>query len=250
MHPMSGSTRKGGQGTNGDRGNGVWQGVFLDFYGTIASGDVQAVEDVCRQVIEEHGLQIDAPQLAVKWGMRFFAAVEEIGCSTFRCLKQIESETLVETISPFVGPIDVRPYIERFNAYLARPTIYEEVREVLGRLSVPVCIVSNADEQELRSALEHQDLRFEYVISSESAGSYKPEPGIFEAALALTGWSADHVIHVGDSLHSDVGGAQRVGLKTAWVNRTHRISDIGTAEPDHVWTDLRPLVALTGGAGR
>ena len=247
---MSGFTNRATQGTNGHRTNGHWQGVFLDFYGTVASGDVQAVEDVCQEVIEDHGLTIDAPQLAVKWGMRFFAAVEEVGGGTFRCLKQIESETLIETVLPLAGRIDVQKYIESFNAYLARPTIYEEVREVLGRLRVPVCIVSNADEQELRSALAHQGLCFDFVVSSEFAGSYKPEAGIFETALALTGWSPGRVVHVGDSLHSDVSGAQRVGLKTAWINRTHRISDIGTAQPDHAWSDLRPLVALTGGADR
>ena len=85
------------------------------------------------------------------------------------------------------------------------------------------------------------------MVSSESARSYKPEPRIFEAALALTGWSADRVVHVGDSLHSDIGGAHAAGLKAAWVNRTCRISDIGTGQPDFTWNDLRPLVTLTEG---
>lgn len=238
------------QGTNGNGCKINWQGVFLDFYGTVASGDVQAVEAVCQQVIDDHQLAAEAPQLAVKWGMKFFAAVEAVGCSTFQCLKQIETDTLIDTIAPLTGPVEVDKYIRSFNEYLARPTIYEEVREVLDALKVPVCIVSNADEHELRTALDHHGLRFDYVVSSESSQSYKPEARIFETALELTGWAPDRVVHVGDSLHSDVGGARRVGVKAAWVNRTHRISDIGTAEPDYTWTDLRPLVALTNGPHR
>jgi len=242
-------------GGNGSSGNGDgakirWQGVFLDFYGTIASGDAQAVEAVCRQVIDDYGLTVDAPTLAVQWGQRYFAAVEAVNCENFQCLKQIERDTLIDALLPFTGRICVEKYIARFNEYLARPTIFEEVQEVLDALEVPVCVVSNADGHELRSAMAHHGLDIEFVVSSETARSYKPEPGIFKTALELTGWSPDRVVHVGDSLHSDVGGARGVGIKAAWVNRTCRIHDIGTAEPDYTWTDLRPLVALTSGDGR
>ncbi len=221
-------------------------GVFLDFYGTIASGDVQAVEAVCQQVIDDYGLVLTASQMAGHWGQRFFAALEATN-SSFKSLKQIENETLIETLLPLTGRVCVKKYIRSFNTYLGRPTLYEEVQDVLAALTVPVCIVSNADDEELCAALEHHGLRFEYVVTSEGSQSYKPDRRIFEAALALTGWSPDRVVHVGDSLHSDVGGAHGVGLKAAWVNRTVRISDIGTDQPDYSWTDLRPLVDLTCG---
>jgi FMN phosphatase YigB (HAD superfamily) len=60
----------------------------------------------------------------------------------------------------------------------------------------------------------------------------------------VTGWRVDRVIHVGDSLHSDVGGARKLGIRTAWVNRAERITDIGTDVPDMTWTDLNPLTQL------
>lgn len=229
-----------------DGSDGAYQGVFLDFYGTLASGDVQAVEAVCQEVITDHGLQIAASELAVKWGLRYFQAIEACGADGgFRCLKQIEYETLIDTLQPLTGTISVDRYIADFNAYLARPTLYDEVPKVLAALHVPVCIVSNADDHELRAALAHHGLRFQFVVTSEHSRSYKPDAGIFLAALKLTGWSADRVLHVGDSLHSDIGGAQGVGIKAAWVNRAHRISDIGTATPDYAWNDLLPLAALT-----
>jgi 2-haloacid dehalogenase/putative hydrolase of the HAD superfamily len=230
---------------DGCSSNGRWQGVFLDFYGTIASGDVQAVEGVCRQVIEDYGLAITAEKMAGLWGHRFFAAIEALGENRFKSLKQIEAETLIQTVLPLTGPIRVEKYIHSFNDFLARPTLYDEVRHVLESLTVPTCIVSNADDEELRAAIEHHGLRFDFVISSETARSYKPDRGIFDTAIKTTGWRSDRVVHVGDSLHSDVGGALRAGLRTAWVNRTVRISDIGTDRPDYTWTDLRPLVDLT-----
>lgn len=239
--------------TNSNGNNHRFDGVFLDFYGTLASGDVQAVEAICQEVITDHGLQFTAPELAKQWGHRYFAAIEDNNGKTngdgrrFRNLKQIETDTLIETIEPLCGRISVDHYIQSLNVYLAQPTLYEEVREVLAALRLPICIVSNADDEELLAAIEHHGLHFDYVVSSESSSSYKPDTGIFQAALDVTGWEADRVIHVGDSLHSDVGGAHAAGLKAAWVSRSIRISDIGTDTPDYTWTDLKPLIGLTSG---
>jgi 2-haloacid dehalogenase/putative hydrolase of the HAD superfamily len=82
------------------------------------------------------------------------------------------------------------------------------------------------------------------LVTSEEVRSYKPDPRIFQAALKLTGWRREHVLHVGDSLHSDVGGARRVGLRTGWVNRAQRIHDIGNHQPDYEFEDLLGLHAL------
>ncbi len=221
------------------------QGIFLDFYGTLVGGDRLAVESICRAVIEDHGLGIDVEELACQWGAKYFAAIEKLNGHAFRTLAEIERNTLIETIFPLTGRDDVGSYIMRLHEYLVRPTLYEEVPVVLQQLAVPVCIVSNADEKELRQACANLGLEFAYVVTSEEARSYKPGPRIFRQALELTGWSAEKVLHVGDSVHSDVEGAQGMGIRAAWVNRAERISDIGTAEPDYTWKDLRPLVEFS-----
>jgi len=223
---------------------GTYEGVFLDFYGTVAAGDAWAVEDLCRRVIDDHGLSVTALELAGRWGDRYFEAIEHMNGHGFRLLGQIERDTLIETLAAY-GPVpDVTAYVEHLNAYLARPPLFEEVREVLARLELPVCIVSNADEYELRTAIAYHGLPLETVVTSESARCYKPDAGIFRHALKVTGWPADRVLHVGDSLHSDVGGAHTAGLKAAWVHRVGRIKDIGTETPEHTWTDLWPLLTV------
>lgn len=221
-----------------------FEGIFLDFYGTLAAGDRQAVEAACQAVVDDHGLHVSAAEIASQWGDYYFNAIESVDGKGFRTLLEIEHDTLVETLEPYAGRIDVTPYIEQLNDYLAKPPLYGEVRAVLNALTVPICIVSNADDRELRAALDHHQLVIDYVVTSESARSYKPEPGIFTHALELTGWSADWVLHVGDSLHSDVEGAHRAGLKAAWVNRADRIKDIGTDKPDFAWSDLKPLLEI------
>lgn len=220
------------------------QGIFLDFYGTLVGGDREAVETICQAVVDDHGLDLTARELAERWGRTYFSAIEACNGHGFRLLVEIEHDTLVETVRPLAGTIDVAPYIDRLSDYLARPTVFDEVHEVLERLPLPVCIVSNADERELRRAMSHNGLEFDHVVTSESARSYKPQPEIFKTALFLTGWAPERVLHVGDSLHSDVGGAKRAGIRSAWVKRADRISDIGKEIPDFTWPDLRGLCAV------
>ena len=42
---------------------------------------------------------------------------------------------------------------------------------------------------------------------------------LFELALKETGLSTDEVIHIGDSISSDVKGAGALNIKTLWLNR-------------------------------
>jgi putative hydrolase of the HAD superfamily len=49
------------------------------------------------------------------------------------------------------------------------------------------------------------------VVSCE-IGACKPDRLLFEAACAALGSSAQHTLHVGDSLEMDLRGAQAAGL--------------------------------------
>lgn len=225
-------------------GIGPLDGIFLDFYGTVAGGDREAVESICQAVIDDHGLDLTGADLARRWGLAYFEAIELCDGAGFHTLVEIERDTLIEAVEPLAGRIDPQPYVDRLSRYLAQPILFDEVHEVLDGPSVPVCIVSNADDDELRAAVDHHGLRFDHVVTSESARCYKPNPKIFRIALERTGWSPERVIHVGDSLHSDVAGAHRAGIRAAWLHRTDRISDIGTDTPEFTWADLRPISDL------
>jgi len=232
---------------NRQNGFGPLDGLFLDFYGTVAGGDREAIESICQAVIDDHRLDLASVDLAMRWGLAYFAAIEGCDDGAFRTLVEIERDTLIETVEPLAGGIDPQPYIDQLGGYLAQPTLFDEVHEVLDQVNVPVCIVSNADEAELRAAVAHHNLRFDHIVTSEFARSYKPAAKIFQVALERTGWSPERVIHVGDSLHSDVAGAHRAGIRAAWLARTNRISDIGTDTPEFTWDDLRPILTLTNG---
>ena len=57
------------------------------------------------------------------------------------------------------------------------------------------------------------------VISSATVGAAKPDPAVFEAALAAAGASAEEAVHVGDSLLHDVEGARAAGVRGVLLDR-------------------------------
>lgn len=225
------------------------EGIFLDFYGTLVGGDREAVEAICADIVAAHGLACSPCDLAVHWGKRFFAQVDDSNDHAFCTMFECERRSLSQTLADFGIAADPAPYADRLQQYWRRPALFPEVLESLTSWSLPVCLVSNVDREDLLIALHHLGLHFDNVVTSEDARSYKPHPGIFQYALRQTGWQPDRVVHVGDSLHSDVYGAQRCGLRTAWIDRPGRISDVGTCESHYRIEVLNQLAYVIGGNG-
>jgi 2-haloacid dehalogenase len=230
-------------------------GLFIDMYGTLTTGDRAAVETVCTALVRDTGLRLTPQELAITWGNVFFAAMNRANSDGFHTLYAVESASLVETMLTLGVQIDPAPYLAQLVTYWRKPPLQSEVPAFLAATRVPICVVSNADRADLLAALAGFPAAaaggagrlpppITHVVTSEDAGSYKPDTRIFEHALAQTGWRRTHVLHVGDSLHSDIGGARDAGLRSVWVNRAHRIHDIGTAEPDFEVADLLEVGAL------
>jgi len=57
------------------------------------------------------------------------------------------------------------------------------------------------------------------VVTSALVGAAKPDPLIFEAALAAAGCRAAEAVHVGDSVVNDVDAARRVGIRSLLLAR-------------------------------
>jgi FMN phosphatase YigB (HAD superfamily) len=75
-------------------------------------------------------------------------------------------------------------------------------------------VVSNREnpyEQEMNQLGIHS--LFEFFLAAGEVQSYKPHPGIFEAALKRMEMTADATMYVGDNYFADVVGARRAGLR-------------------------------------
>ena len=57
------------------------------------------------------------------------------------------------------------------------------------------------------------------VVCSAAAGARKPDPRIFEVALAEAGCAPGEALHVGDTAEEDVAGAEGAGVRALLIDR-------------------------------
>jgi 2-haloacid dehalogenase/putative hydrolase of the HAD superfamily len=226
----------------------MFDAILIDFYGTICAGDREAVEASCRRIVDECGLPLSTQDFAVRWGERFFETVDRSNHGAFQTLFECELESLRTTLADcghrgkdHNSDAWLGRFLRELEEYWADPPVYPDAVEFLNAVDRPVCCVSNADTRPLMAAIDRLNLRFDAVIASEAVRCYKPDPEIFGAAMRKLGVAREGVVHVGDSLHSDVDGAARVGLKTVWVRRNNRIHDVGCRKPDYTIVNLAEL---------
>jgi HAD superfamily hydrolase (TIGR01509 family) len=120
------------------------------------------------------------------------------------------------------------------------PGAVATVREI-HQSGVPMGIVSSAVFHPfLEWTLESFGIRdaFDVVITSASAGYYKSRAELYVHAAELLGATPEQMVHVGDSLRFDVGGASRAGMGTVWLRGDRIESDDPSIRPDLVLTTL------------
>ena len=156
------------------------------------------------------------------WWNSFQTLFENAYGENFRTQRELETQSLIDTIQHFGSSEDGVKLSNEMFEYWVKPPIFEESRQFFDSCPVPIYVVSNIDRDDVLRAIEYHGLKPAGVFTSEDARSYKPRKELFEFALKSTGLAADEVVHIGDSLSSDVKGASSVGIKAIWVNRSNR----------------------------
>lgn len=119
---------------------------------------------------------------------------------------------------------DLDEAVAHVLAGFAELSVHPDVSEglqALADLGVRLVTLSNGSAQVAERLLEGAGVRhlFERLLSVEDAGIWKPGVGAYEYALAECGVDARDATLV--AVHPwDTDGAARVGLSTAWINRT------------------------------
>ena len=117
---------------------------------------------------------------------------------------------------------------------------YDDSVPSLERMAarLPLAALSNGNACLRTIGLMHL---FRFQLGAGDHGAGKPDPGIFHAACARLGHDPGVVLHVGDDVRTDIEGAQRAGLRTAWINREGATWPRRMPPPDLEFTTLTAL---------
>lgn len=200
--------------------------VFLDFYGTVVHEDGAVIKEITRIIIET-GKVDDKSQIGAFWRNEFQTMFMNSYGSAFEKQRTLEYKSLEKTLTRFQSDASAAELSEKMFAHWVKPPIFDESKEFFETCPVPIFIVSNIDTADIMSALQYHGLNPAGVFTSEDAKSYKPRKELFQLALSSVKLGADEVVHIGDSLSSDVKGASALGIHTIWVNRSRREVPVG-----------------------
>jgi len=108
-------------------------------------------------------------------------------------------------------------------------------------------VISNVDDDLFAGSATRLGVTFDWVVTAQSVGAYKPSARMFEEALRRIGGPPGRVLHVAQSLYHDVAPAAQLGLPAVWVNRRAGRTGSGAtppcdAEPSATVADLAQLV--------
>jgi len=122
--------------------------------------------------------------------------------------------------------------------------VYEDVRPALEhfRRFLRLGLLTNGASDLQREKLAGAGIAgyFDQVVISGDLGIGKPNPRIYEVMLSRLAVTAREAVMIGNSLDSDIQGAQAVGMKAIWLNRAGAPRD-DSVVPD---SEIRTLAEL------
>jgi len=191
------------------------KGLLLDFYGTVVEDDDSTMLAIAERVAAGSPARPAGSVVMADWEREYEAVANG---TPFRNLRDCAVQSLATVMTAYGCPGDPAEFgAGQFSGQVL--PLRPGTREFLSGVTVPICVVSDADHAVLTAAIAHHGLSFDAVVCSERVGAYKPHAAMFRHGLAALGLEAGDVLHVGDSLRADVAGANAAGIRSVWVNR-------------------------------
>lgn len=121
--------------------------------------------------------------------------------------------------------------------------VFPEVPAALRKLKekgVELAIISNSDRDYIPHHVKTIGVEFDYVITAEDAGWYKPREGAFEHLFRTIDRDPQLITHVAQGWEYDIMPTKQYGIRRIWVNR-YGVSGSDYFEPYFEIPDLTPL---------
>ena len=201
--------------------------LTFDCYGTLVdweAGIIEAVNAACAQ----HGTAASDAAILTAFG----EAEHVVQAERYRTYRQVLALTLAR-MGPSLGFHPTPSQCDAFGASVGDWPPFPDTIDALHRLGArfQLGIVSNVDDDLFAATTERLDTDFDWVVTAQQVGSYKPATAHFEEMAMRSGIPVGRTLHVAQSLFHDIGPASALGYATLHVNRPSRGGDGGATPP-------------------
>lgn len=234
------------------------EAVTFDFWNTLMWEEPGSLKEkrleAWAESLHSRGVDID---MAVLEGAHDAAHLEYVGSWTAGRQFRVE-----DAVAHILGALDGAPgsdagqvFVEGFAEGGRRAAVHpsDGVRGCLEALKAAgvrlgiICDIGLTPSTVVRELLDRHALLelFDGTSFSDEVGHYKPDPAIFEHALASVGdIEPARAVHVGDRLRTDVAGARAFGMTAVRYNGVFDDEAPGAPEAEVVVAHLADLPSL------
>lgn len=99
-------------------------------------------------------------------------------------------------------------------------------------------VITNCDDDLFAASNRRLGVVFDWVITAQQAGSYKPDPANFGLAFQRIEVPRERILHVAQSLYHDHVPAKTMGMSTVWIDRRRGRPGSGATPPASAAPDL------------
>lgn len=156
--------------------------------------------------------------------------------------RRVFAEVLAEAGRPDAEPLAddlLAGYLRTFDASLSYlPGALDLLEALRGRFALGWLTNGNTTPEEAGLSAY-----FDVIVMPERQRLKKPDPAVFVEAARQAGCAVGEILHVGDSLASDVAGALAAGCRAVWYNPTGK-PEIPGIVPDVTIVHLDEVLRL------
>lgn len=192
--------------------------VFIDYTGTMVQEDEPYTRELLGYFIAHSDLKDPKEILKVVWGKVKEFEAESFG-DTFSGVDDRTDRILDYCVKNCGLKGDLKYMHEVWSKIWVHAPLFDDVKDFFERTKLPIYVLSNDDLCYIKESMELKGLKPAGIISADMARACKPSRAIFEKALEVAGVSADEVVHIGDSMVSDVEPAKKLGITPIYLSR-------------------------------
>jgi 2-haloacid dehalogenase len=208
--------------------------LTFDCYGTLIDWEA-GIGAGLERVLAAHGVAADRDALLERYAGHE-ASLESGPYLRYR-------DVLARAMTAVAGEFDVVPTAEElawFGGSVGEWPAFPDSPDALDRLGrrFRLGVITNCDDDLFAASNRRLGVTFDWIITAEQVGGYKPDRRNFEVAFGRMDVPPERILHVAQSRFHDHVPAKALGLTTAWIDRRHDRPGSGATPPADAAPDL------------
>ena len=220
----------------------AFDALTFDCYGTLIDWEA-GISTALRAILEPHGVQADDDALLAAFATAE-AGLEAGPYLPYRTILAMAGRRVGRGLGLEIGDDEAAGFGDSVGEWPAFPDSTQSLKRLRRRFRLGV--LTNCDDDLFARSNRRLGVDFDWVLTAQQLGAYKPNPHNFEALrerLHRDGIAAARILHVAQSLYHDHVPAKRLGFHTVWINRRHDQSGSGAtpaanARPDATFASM------------